>query len=43
MQWLIDSVKGGNVLCNDLHASGLNLIRISGGGYWEISVSGFLL
>ena len=37
MQWLIGSVKGGNVPeRDDLHASGLNLMRNSGGDYWEI-------
>ena len=44
MQWLIGSIKGGNVLeRDDLHTSGLNLMRNSGGDYWEICVSGFLL
>ena len=28
---------------DDLHASGLNLMRNSGGDYWEIRVSGFSL
>ena len=43
MQWSIGNVKGGNVPeRDDLHASGLNLMRNSGGDYWEICVSGFL-
>ena len=44
MQWLISSVKGDNVPERDeLHASGLNLMRNSGSDYWEMCVSVCLL
>ena len=44
MQWLIGSVKGDDVPERDeLHAIGLNLMRNSGGDYWEMCVSVFLL